>query len=66
MEFVPYEKFKDVEYISKGGFREITVALKELTNSKDITSNQDYVSSREYCELLDFIINTNNSLTSYK
>ncbi|PKY62724.1 hypothetical protein RhiirA4_489736 [Rhizophagus irregularis] len=50
MEFIPYERFKDVEYIAEGGFREMTVALKELSNSKDITSNQDYVSSREYCE----------------
>uniref|UniRef100_U9SPB9 Uncharacterized protein n=1 Tax=Rhizophagus irregularis (strain DAOM 181602 / DAOM 197198 / MUCL 43194) TaxID=747089 RepID=U9SPB9_RHIID len=44
MEFVPYEKFKDVEYIAKRGF----ISLKELSNSKDITSNQDYVLSREY------------------
>ncbi|UZO18077.1 uncharacterized protein OCT59_009398 [Rhizophagus irregularis] len=93
MEFVPYEKFKDVEYIAEGGFSkiykatwingpitnwndvnqrkgEMTVALKELSNSKDITSNQlnelkifNYVSSRECCKHLDFIINTYYGIT---
>ena len=61
MEYVPYDKFKDVEFIAEGGFSkiykstwidgptvwnvwnkrhsgEMTVALKELNNSKNITS----------------------------
>ena len=63
MEFVPYEKFKDVKFLAKGGFSEIykaiwidgprnwnapfhyrdgemTVALKELNNSKNIDSKE--------------------------
>ncbi|GBB99036.1 hypothetical protein RclHR1_00340027 [Rhizophagus clarus] len=49
MKFVPYDEFKDVEFITEGGFSriykatwingpEMTVALKELAGSKNITS----------------------------
>ncbi|GES93066.1 kinase-like domain-containing protein [Rhizophagus clarus] len=63
MEFAPYEKFKDVEFITEGGFSkiykatwidgprdwsapppyrsgEMTVALKELSNSSNISSKE--------------------------
>ena len=50
MEFVPYDQFKDVEFIAKGGFSKIykatrigrnqTVVLKKLNNSKNITSKE--------------------------
>jgi hypothetical protein len=47
MEFVPYEQFKNTEFIAEGGFSKIykatwiernrTVVLKKLNNSKNIT-----------------------------
>src|ERR1043166_4082084 len=63
MEFVPYNNFKDIEFIAEGGFSKVykatwidgpynwngplyyrngkmTVALKELNNSKNITSEE--------------------------
>jgi serine/threonine protein kinase len=61
MEFVPYNRFKDVKYIAEGGFSriykstwidgptiwnnnrhsgEMTVALKELNNSKYINPKE--------------------------
>ena len=62
MEFVPYDRFKNVEFIAEGGFSKIykatwidgpikdwgnfvrigkmTVALKELNNSKNINSKE--------------------------
>ena len=49
MEFVPYDQFKNIEYIAEGGFSKIykatwiggpTVVLKKLNNSKNITSKE--------------------------
>ena len=55
MEFVPYDQFKDIEFIAEGGFSKIykatwidnpfrkyndTVVLKKLNNSKNITSKE--------------------------
>jgi hypothetical protein len=51
MEFVPYDKFKNVEFIAEGGFSKIYkanwvagecqhIVLKKLNNSKNITSKE--------------------------
>jgi serine/threonine protein kinase len=53
MEFVPYNQFKNLEFIAEGGFSKIykatwidryyhnsTVVLKKLNNSKNITSKE--------------------------
>ncbi len=53
MKFVPYDKFKDLEFIAEGGFSKVykatwinasskykTVALKKLNNSKNIGSKE--------------------------
>ena len=56
MEFVPYDRFKNIEFIAEGGFSKIykatwidgpvirerncTVVLKKLNNSKNITSKE--------------------------
>ena len=68
MEFVRYDRFKDVNFIAEGGFSkiykatwidsnkdsggEITVVLKELNHSKNI-------SSKELNEVWYFLINFN-------
>ncbi|CAB4442908.1 unnamed protein product [Rhizophagus irregularis] len=38
MEFVPYNRFNDIEFIAEGG--KMMVALKELNNSKNITPEE--------------------------
>ena len=55
MEFIPYSRFKDVEFFAEGGFskvykamwienygsnRKLAIALKELNNSKNISSRE--------------------------
>src|SRR5437763_10480950 len=78
MEFVPYYKFNDLEFVAEGGFSKIykatwidgpikhwvnydrngkmTVALKELNNSKNINSKE--LNEVKYFVLL-LIINLN-------
>ena len=51
MKFIPFDRFKNVEFIAEGGFSkiykatwmhngEMSVALKELNNSKNINPKE--------------------------